>query len=128
MPLVVDQINDMISAGVPLEKITEFKENKILEMQQADIPVEKITEAFGSKKYDRTDIQNYWKSISEEVKKDINPVDKVDFSQIKSIDDIPKEVNAADRIEKYLFGTDERYQFKPYMEKSLRKLWIKQNY
>ena len=69
MPLVVDQINDMISAGVPLEKITEFKENKILEMQQADIPIEKITEAFGSKKYDRTDIQNYWKSISEEVKK-----------------------------------------------------------
>ena len=119
MPLVVDQINDMISAGVPLEKITEFKENKILEMQQADIPVEKITEAFGSKKYDRTDIQNYWKSISEEVKKEVNPADKVDFSQIKSIDDIPKEVNAADRIEKYLFGTDERYQFKPYMEKAL---------
>ena len=47
MPLVVDQINDMISAGVPLEKITEFKENKILEMNQADIPIEKITEAFG---------------------------------------------------------------------------------
>ena len=109
MPLVVDQINDMISAGVPLEKITEFKENKILEMQQADIPVEKITEAFGSKKYDRTDIQNYWKSISEEVKKEVNPADKVDFSQIKSIDDIPMEVNYADRIEKYLFGTDERY-------------------
>jgi hypothetical protein len=119
MPLVVDQINDMISAGVPLEKITEFKENKILEMQQADIPIEKITEAFGSKKYDRTDIQNYWKSISEEVKKEVNPADKVDFSQIKSIDDIPKEVNAADRIEKYLFGTDERYQFKPYMKKAL---------
>ncbi len=119
MPLVVDQINDMISAGVPLEKITEFKENKILEMQQADIPIEKITEAFGSKKYDRTDIQNYWKSISKKVKKEVNPADKVDFSQIKSIDDIPKEVNAADRIEKYLFGTDERYQFKPYMEKAL---------
>ena len=119
MPLVVDQINDMISAGVPLEKITEFKENKILEMNQADIPIEKITEAFGQKKYDRTDIKNYWKSISEEVKKDVNPADKVDFSQITSIDDIPKEVNAADRIEKFLFGTDERYQFKPYFEKAL---------
>ena len=57
--------------------------------------------------------------FSEEVKKDVNPADKVDFSQITSIDDIPKEVNAADRIEKFLFGTDERYQFKPYFEKAL---------
>jgi len=119
MPVIVDQINDMIKAGVPIQEINNFKENKILEMKQADIPVEKITETFGDVKYDRTDIKNYWKSISEEVKKDINPADEVDFSQIKSIEDIPKEVNAADRIEKFLFGTDDRYQFKPYFKKAL---------
>ena len=32
MPLVVDQINDMIKAGVPVPEINKFKENKILEM------------------------------------------------------------------------------------------------
>ena len=30
MPLVVDQINDMINAGVPIEQINKFKEDKLI--------------------------------------------------------------------------------------------------
>ena len=58
MPLVVDQINDMIKAGVPVPEINKFKENKILEMRQADIPPEKISEAFGAVPYDRKEIKD----------------------------------------------------------------------
>jgi hypothetical protein len=111
MPLIVDQINDMISAGVPTEKINQFKENKILEMKQADVPAEKINEAFGGVKYDRKDIKKYWDSIAKETKKEID-------LPIISDDEISND-NAANRIEKFMFGTDERYQFKPYVEKAL---------
>jgi len=48
MPVIVDQINDMIKAGVPVDQINKFKENKVLEMRQADIPPEKILENIGS--------------------------------------------------------------------------------
>ena len=119
MPLVVDQINDMISAGVPLEKITEFKENKILEMKQADIPVEKITQAFGDIKYNRTDIKKYWQSISKEVEKDVKPDENIDYSRISDVDEDVEVGATADKIEKFLFGTDERYQFKPYFERAI---------
>ncbi len=119
MPVIVDQINDMVKAGVPVDQINKFKEEKILEMRQADIPPEKIYETFGSTKYTKDEIRKYWQSISKEVEQDVNPADQVDFSQMKSYEDIPKEVNAADRIQKFLLGTDERYQFKPYFEKAI---------
>ena len=67
MPVIVDQINDMIQSGVPIDQINKFKENKILEMRQSDIPPEKISEAFGAVPYNREDIKEYWKSISKEV-------------------------------------------------------------
>ena len=119
MPVIVDQINDMVKAGVPVDQINKFKEEKILEMRQADIPPETIYETFGSTKYTKDEIRKYWQSISKQVEQDVNPADQVDFSQIKSYEDIPKEVNAADRIQKFLLGTDERYQFKPYFEKAI---------
>lgn len=112
MPLVVDQINDMISAGVPVEKINEFKTSKILEMKQSGIPEEKISEAFNIKTYNRDKIKNYWQSISKEVENDIN------YPSILTEDQTPDD-NAADRIQKFLLGSDERYQFKPYLERAL---------
>jgi len=116
MPVIVDQIIDMEKAGVPVEKINQFKENKILEMNQAGIPVEKITETFGDIKYNRKEIKNYWESISKEVEKDVKK--NVNYSGIIGDEEIPDD-NAADRIEKFVFGTDERYQFKPYVERAL---------
>ena len=112
MPVIVDQINDMIQSGVPIDQINKFKENKILEMRQSDIPPEKISEAFGAVPYNREDIKEYWKSISKEVEKDVG------YPEILTEDQIPDD-NAADRIEKFLFGSDERYQFKPYFEKAI---------
>jgi hypothetical protein len=112
MPVIVDQINDMINAGVPIDQINKFKENKILEMRQSDIPPEKISEAFGAVPYNREDIREYWKSISKEVEKDVG------YPNISNEMEIPDD-NAADRIEKFLFGNDERYQFKPYFEKAI---------
>ena len=112
MPVIVDQINDMIKAGVPVDQINKFKENKVLEMRQADIPPEKISEAFGAVPYNREDIREYWKSISKEVEKDVG------YPEILTEDEISND-NAGDRIEKFLLGNDERYQFKPYFEKAI---------
>jgi hypothetical protein len=112
MPVIVDQINDMIKAGVPVDQINKFKENKILEMRQADIPPEKISEAFGAVPYNRKDIREYWKSISKEVEKDVG------YPNISDEMEIPDD-NAADRIEKFLLGNDERYQLKPYVERAI---------
>ena len=112
MTLIVDQINDMIKAGVPVPEINKFKENKILEMRQADIPAEKISETFGAVPYDRKEIKDYWQSLTKEVEKDIN------YPAILTEDQIPDD-NAADRIQKFLLGTDERYQFKPYFERAI---------
>ena len=112
MPVIVNQINDMIKAGVPVDQINKFKENKVLEMRQADIPPEKISEAFGAVPYNREDIREYWKSISKEVEKDVG------YPEILTEDEISND-NAGDRIEKFLLGNDERYQFKPYFEKAI---------
>lgn len=112
MTLIVDQINDMIKAGVPVPEINKFKENKILEMRQADIPAEKISETFGAVPYDRKEIKDYWQSIAKEVEKDVG------YPSILTEDQIPND-NAADRIQKFLLGTDERYQFKPYFERAI---------
>ena len=112
MPVIVDQINDMIKAGVPVDQINKFKENKVLELRQADIPPEKISEAFGAVPYNREDIREYWKSISKEVEKDVG------YPEILTEDEISND-NAGDRIEKFLLGNDERYQFKPYFEKAI---------
>ena len=112
MTLIVDQINDMIKAGVPVPEINKFKENKILEMRQADIPAEKISETFGAVPYDRKEIKDYWQSIAKEVEKDVG------YPSILTEDQIPNN-NAADRIQKFLLGTDERYQFKPYFERAI---------
>ncbi len=112
MTLIVDQINDMIKAGVPVPEINKFKENKILEMRQADIPAEKIFETFGAVPYDRKEIKDYWQSITKEVEKDVG------YPAILTEDQIPDD-NAADRIQKFLLGTDERYQFKPYFERAI---------
>ena len=112
MTLIVDQINDMIKAGVPVPEINKFKENKILEMRQADIPAEKISETFGAVPYDRKEIKDYWQSITKEVEKDVG------YPAILTEDQIPDD-NAADRIQKFLLGTDERYQFKPYFERAI---------
>ena len=112
MPVIVNQINDMIKAGVPVDQINKFKENKVLEMRQADIPPEKISEAFGAVPYNREDIKEYWKSISKEVEKDVG------YPEILTEDEISND-NAGDRIEKFLLGNDERYQFKPYFEKAI---------
>ena len=112
MTLIVDQINDMIKAGVPVPEINKFKENKILEMRQADIPAEKISETFGAVPYDRKEIKDYWQSLTKEVEKDVG------YPAILTEDQIPDD-NAADRIQKFLLGTDERYQFKPYFERAI---------
>ena len=112
MPLVVDQINDMIKAGVPVPEINKFKENKILEMRQADIPPEKISEAFGAVPYDRKEIKDYWQSITKEIEKDIG------YPSILTEDETPDD-NALDRIQKFLLGSDERYQFKPFFERGI---------
>ena len=112
MPVIVDQINDMIKAGVPVNQINKFKENKVLEMRQSDIPPEKISEAFGAVPYNKEDIRKYWKSISQEIEKDVG------YPNISDEIQIPDD-NASDRIEKFLFGNDERYQFKPYFEKAI---------
>jgi len=113
MPLVVDQINDMINAGVPIEQINKFKEDKILEMKQGNIPLEIIKEQFDVKSYDRKDIKEYWQSITQEVEKDIN------YSRIKDVDEGGDVSATVDKIEKFLLGNDERYQFKPYFERAL---------
>jgi len=49
MPVIVDQINDMIKAGVPTNQINQFKEDKLLEMKQADIPLNVIMDSFGKR-------------------------------------------------------------------------------
>ena len=41
------------------------------------------------------------------------------ITKMESIEDIPKEINAAERIEKFLLGDDQRYQFLPYVERAL---------
>ena len=113
MPLVVDQINDMINAGVPIEQINKFKEDKILEMKQGNIPLEIIKKQFDVKSYDRKDIKEYWQSITQEVEKDIN------YSRIEDVDEGGDVGATVDKIEKFLLGNDERYQFKPYFERAL---------
>jgi len=112
MPLVVDQINDMIKAGVPLDQINKFKEDKLLEMKQADIPINVISEAFGKQEIDKTKIQTFWQEISKQVEQDVG------YPEIQTEEQMPND-NAADRIQKFLLGNDERYQFKPYIERAL---------
>ena len=113
MTVISSQINDMVSANVPPEKINEWSQTKAKELIEAGVKPEKITEAFGVVPFDRKNEKKYWQSISSEIEKDI------DFSKMESVDDIPKEVNALDRIQKFLLGDDERYQFKPYFEKAI---------
>ncbi len=112
MPLVADQINDMIKAGVPVDQINKFKQDKLLEMKQGDIPLNIIQEQFNIKKYDRKQIQDFWSSISKQVEEDVGYPEIVDYDQVP--DD-----NAHDRIQKFLLGNDERYQFKPFFERAL---------
>jgi len=112
MPLVVDQINDMIKAGVPIDQVNKFKEDKLLEMKQGNVPLKIISEQFGQKEVDRTDIQKFWQSIYTEVEKDVG------YGRILDVDQIPDD-NAPDRIQKFLLGNDERYQFKPSFERAL---------
>ena len=111
MPLVADQINDMIKAGVPVDQINKFKQDKLLEMKQGDIPLNIIQEQFNIKKYDRKQIQDFWSSISKQVEEDVGYPEIVDYDQVP--DD-----NAHDRIQKFLLGNDERYQFKPFFERA----------
>ena len=113
MTVISSQIKDMVSANVPPEKINEWSQTKAKELIEAGVKPEKITEAFGVVPFDRKNEKKYWQSISSEIEKDI------DFSKMESVDDIPKEVNALDRIQKFLLGDDERYQFKPYFEKAI---------
>ena len=112
MPLVVDQINDMIKAGVPIDQVNKFKEDKLLEMKQGNVPLKIISEQFGQKEVNRTDIQKFWKSISTEVENDVG------YGRILDYDQVPDD-NAPDKIQKFLLGNDERYQFKPYIERAL---------
>ena len=111
MPVIVDQINDMIKAGVPTDQINKFKEDKLLEMKQADIPLNVIMDSFGKKEVDRSQIKNFWQEVSKQVEKDVG------YPEIQTEDQIIDD-NAADRIQKFLLGDDERYQFKPYMERA----------
>ena len=112
MTLIVDQITDMINAGVPIEQINQFKKNKIIEMQQGDIPLKIIKEQFQINDPDRTQIKNFWQTISKDVENDVG------YGRILTEEQIPDD-NAYDRIEKFLLGNDQRYQFKPYFERAI---------
>lgn len=112
MPLVSDQINDMINAGVPVDQINKFKQDKLLEMKQGGIPLNIIQEQFNVKKYDRKQIQDFWSSISKQVEEDVG------YKRMVDDDQVPDD-NAHDKIQKFLLGNDERYQFKPYFERAL---------
>ncbi len=119
MTVISEQIKDLTAAGVSTQEINEWSKGKVEDMIGAGIPAEEITEAFGVVPFDRKNEKNYWKSISSEVEKEVENFQDINFSKMKSIEDIPKEVNAAGAIEKYLLGTDERYQFLPYVKKAL---------
>ena len=119
MTTISEQIKDLTAAGVSTEEINKWSQEKVLDMVGAGVPPEKISEAFGVVPFDRKNEKNYWKSISQEVENDIKKFDNIDFSKMESIEDIPKEVNAAERIEKFLLGSDQRYQFLPYVERAL---------
>lgn len=119
MTVISEQIKDLTAAGVSTQEINEWSKGKVEDMIGAGIPAEEITEAFGVVPFDRKNEKNYWKSISSEVEKEVKNFQDINFSKMESIEDIPKEVNAAGAIEKYLLGTDERYQFLPYVKKAL---------
>jgi len=119
MTTISEQIKDLTAAGVSTKEINKWSQEKVLDMVGAGVPPEKISEAFGVVPFDRKNEKNYWKSISQEVENDIKKFDDIDFSKMENIEDIPKEVNAAERIKKFLLGSDQRYQFLPYIERAL---------
>jgi hypothetical protein len=119
MTVISEQIKDLTAAGVSTQEINEWSKGKVEDMIGAGIPAKEITEAFGVVPFDRKNEKNYWKSISSEVEKEVENFQDINFSKMESIEDIPKEVNAAGAIEKFLLGSDERYQFLPYVKKAL---------
>ena len=119
MTTISEQIKDLTAAGASSTEINTWSKGKVEDMIGAGIPAEKITEAFGVVPFDRKNEKNYWKSISSEVEKEVKNFQDIDFSKMESIEDIPQEVNAAGAIEKFLLGSDERYQFLPYVKKAL---------
>ena len=119
MTTISEQIKDLTAAGASSTEINTWSKGKVEDMIAAGIPAQKITEAFGVVPFDRKNEKNYWKSISSEVEKEVKNFQDIDFSKMESIEDIPQEVNAAGAIEKFLLGSDERYQFLPYVKKAL---------
>jgi len=119
MTTISEQIKDLTAAGASSTEINTWSKGKVEDMIGAGIPAEKITEAFGVVPFDRKNEKNYWKSISSEVEKEVKNFQDIDFSKMESIEDIPQEINAAGAIEKFLLGSDERYQFLPYVKKAL---------
>jgi len=119
MTTISEQIKDLTAAGASSTEINTWSKGKLEDMIGAGIPAQEITEAFGVVPFDRKNEKNYWKSISSEVEKEVKNFQDIDFSKMESYEDIPQEVNAAGAIEKFLLGSDERYQFLPYVKKAL---------
>ena len=59
MTVISSQINDMVSANVPPEKINEWSQTKAKELIEAGVKPEKITEAFGVVPFDRKNRKRY---------------------------------------------------------------------
>ncbi len=106
MPTVAEEIQTMQKAGVPSEEIEKFKNSQLQDMQNAGVPQDVISKEFGTEPYDRKEIKSFWQNISTGIENE--------FKERKI-----KREEASDKIQEWLLGSDNEYNFTPYVKRGV---------